>query len=392
MNTPPAPAAPRAPRLVFFGYERTDARSIKRIRSLQARGWEVLGFTFHRAHVTQPFEPTWENIHLGTTHSGRYLQRAWAIVRAVGIIVRHRHRLAEATALYAINPDNALLALLGRLAAGRRVPLTVEIADIQPIMTRQGAIPAILRAVERFVLRRSARLVTTSPGFVRHYFTPVQQVSASVFLLENKVWPADAFSSPGPDTRPAPLHDGRPWVVGCFGALRCRRSILLMKEIAAALPGRVRFVLRGHPAAGVDPAWLREQLAECPALSWDGGYRYPDDLPVLYTGIDLNWCFDFSASGTNSAWLLPNRLYEGGLAGCPALAESGTETAAWVAERGVGWSFKANDAANLVAFLDTLTPSAWAETRARCLTAPRDWFDGAADVAALDAALRSDAS
>ena len=392
MNTPPAPAEPPAPRLVFFGYERTDARSIKRIRSLQSRGWDVLGFTFHRAHVTQPFEPTWENVHLGTTHSGRYLQRAWAIVRAAGIIVRHRRRLAEATALYAINPDNALLALLGRLASRRRIPLTVEIADIQPIMTRPGFVPGLLRRVERTVLRRSARLVTTSPGFVRHYFVPVQQVTTPVFLLENKVWPADGFPAPGPQARTTPIHDGRPWVIGCFGALRCRRSILLMKEIAAALPGRVRFILRGHPAAGVDPAWLREQVAECPALAWDGGYRYPDDLPSLYAGIDLNWCFDYSASGSNSAWLLPNRIYEGGLAACPALAETGTETAAWVAEHGLGWSVRADDATGLVAFLDTLTPGAWAATRARCLAAPREWFDGAADVAALDATLRGQAT
>jgi succinoglycan biosynthesis protein ExoL len=58
----------------------------------------------------------------------------------------------------------------------------------------------------------------------------------------------------------------------------------------------------------------------------------------MYSGVDLNWCFDFSASAGNADWLLPNRIYEGCLFHCPALVLSGTETTEWVKSKLLGWS------------------------------------------------------
>lgn len=95
-------------------------------------------------------------------------------------MLKNRDRLTEATVLYAINLDNAFLALFVRLACFfRRVPLVVEIADIQPVMTGDGIISRSLRFLERFILRRSQLLITTSPPafFLRCYFEPVHSGS-----------------------------------------------------------------------------------------------------------------------------------------------------------------------------------------------------------------------
>ena len=233
-------------RLVFIGPERTDARSVKRIAALSAEGWEVTGFTFHRDRGQPDPAPVWENIHLGTTYSRRYFQRVWAIVRAFGVMWKHRRRLRGADCLYVINPDNALLALFGRLVCRRRVPLVLEIADIQPAMTRPGMVARVLRWMERWVLRRSQLLLTTSPGFVRHYFEPVQDWKGPVFLLENKVWPSAALVA-GRKPRTAPAQEGR-WTIGYFGVFRCERSVDLICRLAAEFPGLLAFVLRGVPA------------------------------------------------------------------------------------------------------------------------------------------------
>ena len=84
-----------ARRLVFVGPERCDARSVKRIAALMKEGWQVLGFTFHRERGLPDPPPAWENIHLGNTYSQRYLQRLWAIVRALALMWRHRRRIRE---------------------------------------------------------------------------------------------------------------------------------------------------------------------------------------------------------------------------------------------------------------------------------------------------------
>jgi succinoglycan biosynthesis protein ExoL len=373
-----------ARRLVFIGPERSDPRSVKRIAALTAEGWQVTGFTFHRDRGQPESAPAWENIHLGNTYSRRYLHRLWAIVRAFGIMWRQRRRIREAGCLYVINPDNALLAVFGRFVCRRRVPLLLEIADVQPAMTAGGFKSRLLRALERFLLRRSQLLLTTSPGFLRHYFEPVQGYRGPVFLLENKVYPSASLIA-ARQQRMAPVSEGR-WTIGYFGVLRCERSVDLICRLAGAFPDRLHFLLAGVPA-GVDEANFHRRIGEHENITWKGPYRYPDDLPVLYAGVDFNWCFDFSAAGANSAWLLPNRIYEGGLFHCPALALTGTETAEWLAAGGLGQAFQEDLYESLHGYFSTLTTESWRELAVRCSGAPDERFAAEPDYAALSRRL-----
>ncbi len=370
--------------LVFIGPERTDARSVKRIAAFTAQGWRVTGFTFYRDRGQADPPPVWDNIPLGTTYNRRYLHRVWAIVRAFGIIFQHRRRLREAAALYVINPDNALLGLFGRFVCRRRVPVVVEIADIQPAMTGTGLVARGLRFLERFVLRRSQLLVTTSPGFLRHYFEPVQRYRGPVFLLENKVYPSASLIA-ARTSRAAPVKPGR-WTIGYFGVFRCERSIELITRLAAVFPDKLAFVLRGVPA-GLDETFFRKKISDHSNIEYGGPYHYPGDLPAIYGGVDFNWCFDFSAAGANSAWLLPNRLYEGGLFHCPALAFAGTETAAWITGNGCGEAFSEHLFTQLHAFFRSLTLERWQVLATGCRGAPDERFAGESDYAVLSERL-----
>src|SRR3546814_8999676 len=75
-------------------------------------------------------------------------------------------------------------------------------------------------------------------------------------------------------------------------------------------------------------------------MIYGGEYRNPDDLPEIYGRVHLTWAFDFLDEGSNSDWLLPNRLYEGGYFGSVALASSHTETGKKVRELGLGYTFE----------------------------------------------------
>lgn len=375
----------QAPRIAFFAHERGDARVVKRIAALGDQGWKVIGFTFHRVREKADVPPAWENIHLGTTYNRRYLQRLLAFVRCIGVLWCRRRDLGACEVLYVVNSDNALLALLGRFFAGSRAPLVLELADVQPAMTGAGLVSKIFRAVERFVLRRCALLVTTSPGFVREYFLPVQGYGGEIFLLENKVYPDAGLppASGGVD----PVASGKPWVVGCFGALRCRRSLLLMRALADKLDGKVRFVLRGYPA-GTIAEEFKNLLGDTSHISFDGPYKYPDDLAGMYGGIDINWAFDESDPNGNSAWLLPNRIYEGGCFGVPVIASAATETGRWIEGHQLGWTFAEPLEETLAAFFHELEPDVWRSVRQRCQGHPRGEFTGAEDYNRLSEVLK----
>ncbi len=385
----PRVSSPDPKEIAFFAHERGDARVRKRIAALRDQGWKVLGFTFHREREKQDVPPDWENIHLGTTYNRRYLQRLLAFAGCMAVLWRQRDRLGECRAIYVVNTDNALLALLGRFFAGSRAPLVLELADIQAAMLGGGPLARVFRAIERFVLARCALLVTTSPGFVREYFHPLQRHQGRIFLLENKVYPS--ASLPPAATAGPPVGGGRPWVIGCFGAFRCRRSLELMRSLARRCEGRVRFVLRGYPAGTIAEDFHR-LIEGVGAIEFGGPYRYPEDLAGLYGGIDLNWAFDESDPNGNSAWLLPNRIYEGGCFGVPAIAGGATETGRWIVSKGLGWSFPEPLEDTLAAFFNELDPTEWRRMREACASRPREEFTGEGDYHLLSAEILAAAS
>lgn len=378
------PAA-EPPCIAFFAHERGDARVARRIAGFHDQGWESLGFMFHRDRGKIDVLPPWENIELGTTYNRRYFHRVWTLAKSALILWRERARLADCALIYVINTDNAVLALLGRLFCGREIPLVLELADIQPVMTGDGLIAKGLRAIERAVLKRSALLVTTSPGFVRHYFEAVQQFRGRIFLLENKVYPSAGLPEVPAKTRP--LHDGRPWVIGYFGAFRCRRSMQLIHALASRLGDRVRFQLRGY-ASGVITEEFPRLLGNLPNLVFDGPYDYPSDLAALYEGVDFNWCFDEADPSGNSRWLLPNRIYEGGCFKVPALSAESSETGRWIAGHACGWGFVEPLEEDFVKFFESVTVEEWTAIAGNCAEIPPDHCRGEADYTELVATLR----
>jgi succinoglycan biosynthesis protein ExoL len=370
-----------APQLMVFAHERTDARVTKRIRAFETLGWKVTGFTFHRPRPGRSDSARFTNIDLGETQDRAYARRLLALVRALGILWRERTRLRAASALYAVNTDNALLALATRLVVRRRLPVFLEIADIQPPFVGRGLKGRVLRWIERRVLAQTTCLVTTSPGFLRDYFTPQQGYRGPVFLLENKIYPSAGLSG----QRAAPPAPGPPWRIGWFGALRCQASWDAIRDLARRHPDTLHFMLRGYPTA-IDPDTFLAQAGELPNIEFGGAYAYPDDLPSMHAGLHFVWGFDFSDATANSRWLLPNRLYESGFFHVPILAAADTETGRRVADDRVGPALMVDAptlAGTVAEFFTSLTPEAWQSWHAALTVRPPETFVGEADYAAL---------
>jgi hypothetical protein len=72
---------------------------------------------------------------------------------------------------------------------------------------------------------------------------------------------------------------------------------------------------------------------------------------------------DYLDEGTNSDWLLPNRIYEGGLFGSLALARKNTATARKVEREGLGWAFDEPLERSVAAFLRELDTGTFERAR-----------------------------
>ena len=366
----PAPGSDRPHKLVVFGFDAAEAAQRRRIRAYMECGFEVSGFTMRRANMTHDAEPFWSNVDLGQTHNAAMAQRLWRILAALPILWRHRGRLAGARTIVARNLDMLIIAAAARRMIRPRPRMVYEVLDIHDVMTAGGVGGRLARQVERSLLKRTDAIIVSSPAFEREYFGPVQAWSGAVKLVENKLWLGE-----GGPARPAPeavRTPGRPVVLGWVGTLRCPRSLDILLGTADRLGSGVDLRLHGIVHHHMLPDF-HEVVAARPNVTYHGPYDYPGGLEKIYRDCDAVWVQDLWQWGTNSRWLLPNRIYEAGYFGCPSIAVAETETGRRVA-RGLGWTVSEPTADALVALLRGLSPEEIAARRRALLEMPEDSF------------------
>jgi succinoglycan biosynthesis protein ExoL len=392
MTPAPLPAFQSCPPLIaFFGHDAGEPTVVKRVTTLAAQGCLLIGFTFQRkrSDLSQTTAPPWTNIDLGSTVDRSYLRRIPRLLGAVLKVFARRRLLRHADVLYARNLDQAVIACVVRRLARLQAPLVYEVLDVQRVLTSRGLVGRALRFAERQVLARSALLVISSPRFYTSYFCAIQRYQGPWYLLENKVAQRlnagfRTFGKGSPTGPPAPP----PWVIGWSGVLRCRRSLSMLVEIAARLGDRVRIVLRGRLSpCDISAAELARACARCPNLIFGGPYANPADLAGMYGSVHFTWAVDYTDAGFNSDWLIPNRVYEGGLYRTVMLARRNTATGDFVSRLKLGWTFAEPLADGVVTCLEQLTAQAYKSARCQVAAVPRSCFVDEEDTAGLLARL-----
>ncbi|MDB5623715.1 MAG: hypothetical protein JWR39_2278, partial [Devosia sp.] len=305
-----------------------DPAVARRIAMLRAGGAAVAAAGFLRSGSAPAALDVQYQVTLGQTFDGRFSQRIAAVLGGLAGITARLGSRPRPDLIIARNLE--MLPLARRLQAhwGRRPQLVYESLDIHRLLLRQDLVGHGLRWAEQHWSRHAALLITSSPGFLQHYFD--QHSKLPTLLVENKV-PLDGTEVP---LRPGMRARDGVIRIGWFGALRCQRSLDALSSLAARCDGRVEVVLRGKPAL-TEFRDFHGQVSEQRHLRFLGPYAAAA-LQQIYSEVDLSWAIDFFEAGQNSAWLLPNRLYEGCLHGAVPIAVAGTETAAFLVRQGLG--------------------------------------------------------
>ena len=347
--------------VLFFTHNSHEARFLKRLLSFRDLGFSVSWVGYDRGRGSPAVDNLlgqFPHTLLGRTFDEKYIQRAWASFITLGRLVLKPGMLRAPDLLYCTNVENLAVVMLARWLRGLRGKVIYEVADIQPAMVGSGAVGRLLRFVERLCLRHIDLLVVTSPAYLDEFLTKRQLYDGPSFLLENKVY----FGSETPQCKPLPdrIHEG-PLTVGLFGNIKCERSLKFIEQVARAARDEVSFTLRGYPTADLKPA-LEQLVSDNPNIRFLGRYNSPDDLPEIYSEVDLCWGFDFRDAGGNSKWCLANRIYEAGLFGVPLLVEADTMGGMYVERLRSGWTFREPLEETLLDFFRKVSP---AEVRER---------------------------
>lgn len=161
--------------------------------------------------------------------------------------------------------------------------------------------------------------------------------------------------------------------LGWVGTIRCQPSLHLLAETARRMGDRLQVHVHGVVHRHVLPDF-DETVAALPNLTYHGPYSYPEALPDLYGSCDIVWSQDLWQRGSNSDWLLPNRIYEASWAGCPSVAVADTETGRRIGRGRAGWTIAEPTADRLCALLATLDPETVRGRAQAMLDMPDDMF------------------
>jgi glycosyltransferase involved in cell wall biosynthesis len=244
--------------------------------------------------------------------------------------------------VYATSPP--LTMALPALLASRRfgAPLVFEVRDLWPEAPIQmGALRnplarRLARALERFVYRRSARVIALSPG-IRDGVIAAGVPEEKVALVPNAA-DLDLF-------RPDPAADG-PFTVSYFGTMGEANDLSAAVEAARLLPD-VRFVLMGDGKR-------RPQLERgAPAnVEFPGPGSSKEEVARLAarSGACLTLFKDVPVLATNS----PNKLFDTFAAGRPAIVNMDGWMRELVELNDAGLYVRAGDASDLAAKLGAL--------------------------------------
>jgi succinoglycan biosynthesis protein ExoL len=356
-------------KIAFFGQNMNDAAVRRRAIAFQRAGHEVVGFMPRRGPVEQV---EWQIIDLGETKDNAYGQRILSIIKGARTAAKHAELLKSCDLIYARNLD--MLALAVRVCRRLKLiaPMVYECLDVHHRLVGSSIVAKALRRFEGKLLKRCSLVVISSPRFETEHFARYHSGDYRSFLIENRMIEGDEFPDrPAPPT-PTPSAKLR---IGWFGNLRCRRSLDLLLGLADRHPDEVELHLRGYPATGVFPNF-EEELMPYQNVIFGGRYKAPMDLAAIYETVDVVWAGDWYEAGSNSVWLLPNRIYEGGYFATPALAPAGTQTAKWLSDHGGGLLLNEPIEASLEDQIVQLIedPTVLQQHRAHLLSVPREAF------------------
>jgi succinoglycan biosynthesis protein ExoL len=354
-------------KIAYLVQDLADAAIERRMTMLRRGGAEIDLYGFRRAGGAPAQVAGVVPRELGQTVDGKLGRRAFSVLAHSLTAGEWAKAWAGADVIIARNLDNLVLAEAARRRLGLKTPLIYELLDIHTVMFRDDPLANLLRAIEGRLLRASDAVIISSPAFERDYLARYHRRHPGVLHVENKVL-SDSIIVP-----PVRSADGPPWRIGWFGGIRCKQSLDSLSRLVRAHPGLFEVHIRGrftNPHMGDVHGIIRDS----PGIYYHGAYKSPEDLPKIYGEVHFAWAVDFCQEGANSDWLLPNRLYEGGLHGAVPIALRGVETGRWLERRGVGLLIDASLEESVFELLSTMTPQAYRDAAAQLRALDRGAF------------------
>lgn len=325
-------------RIVFFTGALSQPRIIRRIETLFDSGFQCKVYGYTTSIYTQnKISGKIETIELGSFRDGRdYISKFKKVVSNLHTILKKEK--GPNTLFYSFDPKQALiLAIYG-------VPFVYEISDIQYAYPKFAKIRPFLKAIERWIIKRSELTLMTSDGF-RKWFKI--DASANVLVQPNKLNKYFIGKRPSPKTTFNTDH----LVFGFVGAPRSPETIGRFAKIVGEDFPQHEFLIFGESS---HLPVFHSMLDGYPNVSFMGSFKNPEDLCEIYGKIDVV-VSAYDTRALNERILDANKLYESIFFCKPVIMSDNTFSAEQVAKYGCGYSIDASSDGSIRDFIDNIS-------------------------------------
>ncbi len=337
-------------RIAFILQVSSHARYWRRIDKLESLGIQSTVFAFERDYY-QGSKQDRNYISLGHIEQQNYKKRVNPLIKSISTI---RNEIGEVDVIYAFGMDTFFIGWIATLFRNKNVIFVYEVGDIRVVFTKKGFLPKLFRFMEKLLLKKADLLVVTSEAYIKGYFKNIQKIrKLNYHVIENK-------SELNSDTVNINENNNRQSSkrirIGYFGILRCLRSLEILRILLKKYESKFELYIRGVVTKGAE---IVSELRTMENAMVEGEYKVPDDLPSMYSQIDIIWaCYPYMGSETgNWMWAKTTRFYEACFFKKPMITLVGTQDSYFVIEKGIGLALDLCNLNQSVKQLSQLTKS-----------------------------------
>ncbi|MGC9400801.1 glycosyltransferase [Vibrio genomosp. F10 str. 9ZC157] len=349
-------------KILYIVHDLNDAAVKRRVSMLAHGGAEVTLIGFYRGKKPESTLCGCPTLSLGETFDASFMQRIIKVVQAITDLKTTLRHTSHFDVIMARNLD--MLAIGNKAKSLLNIPLIYECLDIHRFLIAKNWVGRIFRHLEKRLCHSASLLITSSQGFIDNYFEPISNTNLPYYILENKVF----STAPLPHTTQK-TFDKEHISIAWNGAIRCHRSLKILSQVTRQLKGKVTVTIWGKPAY-TEFSDFDALVNNEPYIEFKGPYCFPDDLAKIYQHADFNWTLDFFEEGGNSEWLLPNRIYEGGLFNVPPIYRANTFMAKILEDLKLGTSIDEDFCQALQSFLTSIDDASYQSLRLNMQAVP----------------------
>lgn len=311
-----------------------------RVREFESHGYEPTIYAFSRDGEYQSYDNEWPARLLSDfSNTDSYFKRVLIYIRTLRSVIKENKE--KDVVYYFFGMDLAMF-----VAPFLKQPYLYEEFDLMHTYMGNGIVRYAMEKYDKWLIKHSLLTLLTSEGFVDFHFK--KETPANVVLVPNRLNPKVAEL---PYYIKDEEYDLKHIRFGFVGAPRYKTMANFAKVIAEHFP---QHEMHFYGKVGIEDEHFFTELQNKKNVFFHGYFKNPDDLPLIYSGIDI-LLSAYDADYENVRYAEPNKIYESVYFEKPIVVSSRTFLAEKVKRWGIGWDIDCMNDNEVVAFVSSLT-------------------------------------